>query len=74
MAKNMGTADRVIRISLAVVVAVLYFTGKIGGTLALILGIMAVVFVVTSFVGWCPAYLPFGISTRKGPGGPSATA
>ena len=71
MAKNMGTVDRVIRISLALVVAVLYFTGKIGGTLAIVLGIMAIVFVVTSFVGWCPAYLPFGISTRKG-GPPSA--
>ncbi|HUL70621.1 MAG TPA: DUF2892 domain-containing protein [Gemmatimonadales bacterium] len=74
MTKNMGTADRVIRISLAVVVAVLYFTGKIGGTLAIVLGIIAVVFVVTSFVGWCPAYLPFGLSTRKGSGGPSAAA
>jgi hypothetical protein len=74
MTKNMGTADRVIRISLAVVVAVLYFTGKIGGTLAVVLGIIAVVFVVTSFVGWCPAYLPFGLSTRKGSGGPSAAA
>jgi len=63
MKKNMGTADRVIRTVIAVVIAVLYFTGVIGGTLALILGIIAVIFLLTSLVAWCPGYLPFGIST-----------
>ncbi len=63
MRKTMGTADRVIRTVLAVVIAVLYFTGVIGGTLALILGIVAVIFLLTSLVSWCPGYLPFGIST-----------
>ncbi len=66
MAKNMGSADRVIRVVLALVVAGLYFTGRISGTLAIVLLVIAGVFVVTSFVGWCPAYLPFGISTRGG--------
>jgi len=65
MTKNMGNADRVIRTLLAVVVAYLYFTGRIAGTLGIILLIMAVVFVLTSFVGWCPAYQLFGFSTRK---------
>lgn len=65
MTKNMGTVDRTIRILLAIVVAVLYFTGRISGSLAIILGVIAIVFLVTSFVGWCPAYLPIGLSTRK---------
>jgi uncharacterized membrane protein YkgB len=66
MTKNMGSADRLIRTIIAVGVAVLYFTGVISGTLAIILGIVAVAFLVTSFVGWCPAYLPFGLSTKSG--------
>ena len=65
MTKNMGTADRLIRTLIAVAVAVLYFTGKISGTVAIVLGIVAVAFLVTSFIGWCPSYLPFGLSTRK---------
>jgi hypothetical protein len=65
MKKNMGTVDRVLRLVLAVVVAVLYFTGTISGTLALILAILAIVFLATSVVGVCPLYLPFKISTRK---------
>lgn len=65
MVKNMGTLDRVIRIVLAVVVAVLYFTGAISGTVAIILGIIALVFLATSFVGTCPLYMPFGISTKR---------
>jgi uncharacterized membrane protein YkgB len=71
MKKNMGTADRVIRTVIAVVIGVLYFTGVIGGTLALILGIVAVLFLLTSLVAWCPSYLPFGISTA-GPAEPPA--
>lgn len=64
MKKNMGTIDRVIRIVIALTVGVLYFIGQISGTAAIILGILAVVFVLTSFVGTCPLYLPFGLSTR----------
>jgi hypothetical protein len=76
MKQNMGTADRVIRTLVAIVIAVLYFTGVIGGTLALILGILAVIFLLTSLVSWCPAYLPFGISTAAKEGGapPAAPA
>ena len=65
MKKNMGTADKAIRIGIAVVIATLYFTSAISGTLAVILGILAVVFVLTSFVSFCPLYLPFGINTSK---------
>jgi hypothetical protein len=65
MQPNMGTADRVVRILVAVAIAFLYFTGRISGTLAVVLGVVAVTFVLTSLVGRCPAYLPFGISTCK---------
>lgn len=65
MKQNMGSLDKALRIAAAMVVAVLYFTKVIDGTTALVLGILAVVFVMTSFIGVCPLYLPFGISTRK---------
>jgi len=65
MKKNMGTVDKMIRVLVAVVVLVLYFTHVISGTLAVILIILAVVFVATSLLGFCPLYLPFGLSTRK---------
>lgn len=65
MKKNMGMADKAIRILIAVVIGVLYFTNTISGTLAIILGIVAVAFVLISFISFCPLYLPFGISTFK---------
>lgn len=63
--KNMGALDRIIRLVIAAVIAVLYFTGNLSGLAAIILGILAVIFVVTSLVSFCPLYLPFGLSTRK---------
>ena len=63
MKKNMGTVDRVIRILLAAAVLVLYLTHVISGPIAIVLGVIAVVFALTSFVGVCPAYLPFRLST-----------
>ena len=65
MKKNVGIADKVIRISAAVVIAVLYFAGSISGTLAIILLILAGILILTSFVGFCPLYAPFKFSTRK---------
>jgi hypothetical protein len=65
MKKNMSTADRVIRILVAVAIAVLYFTGTISGTVALILLIVAGIFILTSFVSFCPLYRLLGISTRR---------
>lgn len=61
----MGAADRLIRIILAIVVAVLYFTNQISETAAIILGIFAIIFLLTGFIGFCPLYVPFKISTRK---------
>jgi len=63
--KNMGTLDRIVRLVIAAVIAVLYFTGNLSGLAAIILGILAVIFVVTSLVGFCPLYVLFGFSTRK---------
>ena len=65
MKQNMGTADRTIRIILAIVVAILYFTKQISGTAAIVLGIFAIIFLVTSSIGFCPLYVPFKISTKK---------
>ncbi len=65
MKKNMGTADRAVRLMLAGVVLVLYLTGLITGTVAIVLGALAAVWVVTSLLGFCPLYLPFRISTRR---------
>lgn len=63
MKKNMGTADRVIRFIVAAVIGVLYYTGTISGTLGIVLLVLAAVFVLTSFISFCPLYAPFGIST-----------
>ncbi|MGA9652129.1 YgaP family membrane protein [Pedobacter sp.] len=65
MRKNMGWLDRSLRILLAVIIGILYFTGVITGTVAIVLLIVAVAFIVTGFISTCPLYLPFGISTRK---------
>lgn len=61
----MGSTDKVIRILIAIVIGVLYYTGTISGTLALVLGVFAVIFVLTSLISFCPLYLPLGISTCK---------
>jgi len=63
MKKNMGSADRIIRVLLAIVAAVLYFTGTISGTVGIILLVLAGVFVLTSLISFCPLYAPFGLKT-----------
>ncbi|NOX45411.1 MAG: DUF2892 domain-containing protein [Chlorobi bacterium] len=63
MKKNMGSADKIIRIILAIVVGVLYYMGIITGTLGIVLLVFAAIFVITSFVSFCPLYAPFGFST-----------
>ena len=63
MKKNMGSANRIIRVIVAIVFAVLYFTGTVTGTLGIVLLVLGAVFVLTSVVSFCPAYLPFGLST-----------
>ena len=65
MKGNIGLLDRIVRIGLVALVAVLFFTHQLSPVAAVILGILAVVFAVTSVVGVCPLYLPLGISTRR---------
>ncbi|NND94318.1 MAG: DUF2892 domain-containing protein [Flavobacteriales bacterium] len=63
MKKNMGTADRIIRVMIALIIGALYFTGVISGTLTIVLSVLAGVFLLTSLVSFCPLYAPFGFST-----------
>ncbi len=65
MKKNMGAADRIIRILVVAAIAILYFTNTISGTLAIILLILGGIFLLTSLVGFCPLYAPFRISSFK---------
>ncbi len=61
----MGTIDRIARVLVAVIIGILYFTGVISGTLAIVLLVLAGIFLLTSVVSFCPLYLPFGLSTKK---------
>ncbi len=61
----MGTIDRIIRILVAIIIAGLYFANIINGTLAIVLLIFAGIFILTSFISFCPLYLPFKISILK---------
>ena len=63
MKKNMGSTDKIIRVLIAAVLAVLYFTGTITGTIAIVALVLAGVFVLTSLVSFCPLYAPFGLNT-----------
>lgn len=63
MKKNMGSADRIIRVIVAVVLGVLYFTGVISGVLGIVILVISGIFVATSFISFCPIYAPFGIKT-----------
>jgi len=65
MKTNMGGLDRILRVIVAIVIAGLYFTNQISGTVALVLGAFAIIFIATSLISFCPLYLPFGISTKK---------
>lgn len=65
MKQNIGNIDKVIRIIVAVLIGVLYYLNLISGTVAIILLILAGIFILTSFLGTCFLYLPFGISTKK---------
>ena len=65
MKKNMGTIDKVIRILVAVVIAILFYTNVITGLLGIVLMVLGAIFVITSLISFCPLYLPFGINTGK---------
>ena len=68
MKTNMGAADRGIRAIIALAIGGLYFTGMISGTVAIVLAVVGVIFILTSAVGTCPAYFPLGLNTNKGDG------
>jgi len=65
MKKNMGRADKTIRIFIAAVIALLYYTDVISGTLAIVLMVFAIIFIVTSLISFCPLYILLGINTCK---------
>jgi hypothetical protein len=65
MTKNMGNLDRAVRLFVVLAIGIVYLMGQLSGTLAIVLGVVAVAFLLTSLVGTCPAYLPFGLSTRS---------
>ena len=63
MKENMGKVDKIIRVIIALVFSALYFTGTVTGILGYILLALGAIFILTSFISFCPLYLPFGIST-----------
>jgi hypothetical protein len=65
MKKNMGVADKVIRVIIAAVIAVLFIMEVITGTLGIVLLVLAGIFLLTSVINFCPLYAPFGLSTCK---------
>ncbi|HQX43677.1 MAG: DUF2892 domain-containing protein [Saprospiraceae bacterium] len=65
MKKNMGSVDRMVRVLVAVVIVGLYSANVISGTIAIVGLLFAGIFIATSFMSFCPLYLPFGISTRE---------
>ncbi len=67
MKKNMGSADKVVRIILATVFAVLYFTETVTGTLGIVLLVLGGIFLLTSLVSFCPLYALVGLRTCPTP-------
>ncbi|UCG30394.1 MAG: DUF2892 domain-containing protein [candidate division WOR-3 bacterium] len=65
MKLNMGSWDRVIRLLITLIIVILLIAGVLKGSLAVILGIIAIIFFATSVFGFCPLYLIFGISSKK---------
>ncbi len=63
MKNNMGITDRVVRVIIAAIIGILYFSGMLSGTLGIVLMVVAAVFVLTSLLGFCPLYAPFGLNT-----------
>ncbi|MBL4709713.1 MAG: DUF2892 domain-containing protein [Flavobacteriales bacterium] len=63
MKKNMGSADKIIRLIIAAIISTLYFTEVITGTFGIVLLVLSAIFVLTSLINFCPLYAPFGLST-----------
>jgi hypothetical protein len=71
MKKNIGTADRVVRVILAIILIVLYFQGVVSGVWGIVLLVLSGIFLLTSLVSFCPLYYPFGIKTTQSSEGKS---
>lgn len=67
MKKNMGAADKGIRVILGIAIALLYYFNIISGTVALVLMVIALIFLITSLINFCPLYTIFKINTCKKP-------
>lgn len=65
MRKNIGTTDKAVRLVFAAIILLLYFTNVVSGALALVLLLLAIILAGTSLLGFCPLYIPFGISTFR---------
>jgi hypothetical protein len=65
MKKNMGSTDKLIRSVIGIIIAILYYSGIITGTLAIVLLAFAIIFLLTSFISFCPLYALLGINTNK---------
>jgi hypothetical protein len=65
MKKNMGSTDKMIRSVIGIIIAILYYSGIIAGTLAIVLLAFAIIFLLTSFISFCPLYTLLGINTNK---------
>jgi len=65
MKGNMGALDRILRIIIAVVFGILYFAKVVTGTIGIILLVIAIIFLLTSLVGYCPLYSIIGVSTKR---------
>lgn len=65
MKKNVGAIDKVVRVAIALLIGVLIYTKVLTGTLAIVLGIISIIFVATSLFGFCLLYTLLGISTCK---------
>lgn len=63
MRKNIGTADRIIRVIVAAIVGILYYKGIIYGTLGIVLLIVSAILLLTSLISFCPIYKLFGMNS-----------
>lgn len=65
MKRNIGTTDKIIRLLIASTIAILYFTKQVSGVIALVLGIISLILMLTSFINFCPLYTILKINTLK---------
>lgn len=65
MKKNMSILDKLIRMILALVISVLYFSHIVTGVAAMVLGVIGIIFMITSYINYCPLYAALGWSSRK---------